>query len=98
MAHVFETLNLILYAPKSRGVYLLFDGHELIYIGRAAGEDVTIYSRLLSHLNGHEGRCTQKATDFAFEETEYPYTREEELLKAYKSQSGRLPRCNERIG
>lgn len=28
----------------------------------------------------------------------YPYTREEELLLAYRQRFGRLPRCNERIG
>lgn len=37
MTWSFTKENLYREAPLSRGVYLLFDGNNLIYIGRAAG-------------------------------------------------------------
>ena len=41
-------------APASHGVYVLYDSTGIIYIGRAAGDGVTIRSRLQSHLHGNE--------------------------------------------
>lgn len=84
--------------PAARGVYTLYQLAELIYIGRASGEGVTIRSRLQSHLNGTEGRCTQMADQFSIEVCNNPIQREKELLEWYHRQYGRLPRCNERIG
>ena len=46
-------------SPEERGVYQLLDGDVIIYYGRAAGDGVTIRSRLQSHRNGSEGKCTQ---------------------------------------
>lgn len=88
----------IQFAPAKHGVYLLFDGPELIYIGRAAGDGVTIRSRLLSHHDGHEGLCTMRASHFKFEETMYPVSREQDLLAYYRNNYGRFPRCNDRFG
>lgn len=85
-------------APSSHGVYRLYAGAELIYIGRASGIDVTIQSRLRSHLSGREGPCTQSATSFDYIESTVPAYLEAELLERYRSLYGRLPRCNARVG
>ena len=42
MIHNFTKDTVYQIAPMARGVYFLFDGSELIYIGRAAGDSVTI--------------------------------------------------------
>jgi excinuclease UvrABC nuclease subunit len=85
-------------APNDEGVYELYDGDELIYVGRAAGLYVTIRTRLQSHLRGDEGRCTQRATAYRREVTNTPTAREKELLLEYRRLNGRLPRCNDRVG
>ncbi len=85
-------------APDEQGVYALFDEQEVIYYGRAKGENVTIRSRLQSHLAGREGVCTKKATHYQREVTTAPVSREKQLLEEYDLVHGRLPRCNERIG
>ena len=91
--------NLYSHAPLSHGIYSLYEASgNLIYVGRAAGDGVTIYSSLINHLMGNEGRCTQQAAFFSFEATERATTREVEVLEDYKRRNGRLPRCNERIG
>jgi len=83
-------------APDEHGVYALYDDETLIYYGRAAGEDVTIRSRLQSHFNGDEGSCTQGATHYRREVTDWPKRREKELLDEFETKFGRLPRCNEK--
>jgi excinuclease UvrABC nuclease subunit len=85
-------------APTEHGVYALYDGDELIYYGRAAGDGVTIRSRLQSHQAGNEGSCTKKATTYRRETTERPKAREIELLQEFENKHRTLPRCNERIG
>ena len=85
-------------APDKHGNYALIEGSEVINIGRAAGDGVTIRSRLLSHLRGQEGPCTKRATHFRFEANSRPNSRELELLDQYRRSHGRLPRCNERRG
>jgi len=92
------TSSVVSGAPAERGVYALFDGPELIYIGRADGLGVTIRSRLQSHLRGDEGRCTQQATQYTWEVCPAPSLREAELLAEYRAQTGSLPRCNQRVG
>jgi len=47
-------------APEKHGVYALYDGNTIIYNGRAAGEGVTIRSRLKDHKSGREGKCQEK--------------------------------------
>ena len=84
-------------APEKHGVYALYDGSTLIYIGRAAGDGVTIRGRLQSHFRGDEGNCTKQATRYRREVTESATSRERELLEEYQgSHGGKLPRCNER--
>ena len=83
-------------APKSHGVYTLYEGDRLIYIGRAAGKGVTINSRLNSHASGNEGACTQAFTRYMREETENAEARETELLEEYKqANDGQRPACND---
>ena len=86
-------------APKSHGVYTLYEGKRLIYIGRAAGKDVTINSRLNSHASGNEGACTKAFTSYRREESANAEAREKELLEEYQqANNGQLPACNERVG
>lgn len=85
-------------APDVHGVYVLYDGDETIYIGRAAGEGVSIRSRLRDHKAGRDGPCTKGASLYARERTNRPRAREEELLEWHRKECGRLPRCNSRVG
>ena len=87
-------------APSQHGIYILYQGNELIYIGRAIGEGVTIQSRLSAHLRGEEGRCTQSATKYQREilSARAAQEREVNFLNWHKQQYGRLPRCNQRVG
>ncbi len=85
-------------SPDDHGVYELYEGDELIYIGRAAGDGVTIRSRLQDHFRGDDGRCTQQATTYRREVTNTPKAREVELLNEHLRRHGRLPRCNSRVG
>lgn len=81
-------------APLSHGVYQLYEGPTVTYIGRASGTAVTIRSRLQAHKGGAEGVCTRAATHFKHEETEAAIPREEALLTEYMREHGQLPRCN----
>ena len=85
-------------APVEAGVYALYDGDTIIYYGRAAGETVTIRSRLQDHFAGRDGYCTQQATYYRREATTSSVNREKELLEEYERINGKLPKCNERIG
>ena len=82
-------------APAEHGVYVLYGGSPIIYIGQAAGEDVTIQSRLQSHHRGDEGPCSKRATTYRREITETADLRERELIEEYKAHhNGTLPPCN----
>jgi hypothetical protein len=82
-------------APDVAGVYALYSGDGLIYIGRAQGGSTTIRSRLKDHKAGRDGRCTQSADSYKRETCSNPALRERELLQEYKNTYGKLPRCNE---
>lgn len=84
-------------APDVHGVYALYEGDVLTYYGRAAGDGVTIRSRLQSHRRGAEGPCTEGATHYRREQTTRPIARELELLQEYEKAYGRLPRCNKKV-
>ncbi len=95
----FNRLVIAFSAPDQHGVYGLYDAADTcIYYGRAAGTDVTIKSRLLDHLNGDDGPCTQGAAFFRFEVTLFAANRERQLLNGHQQTYGELPRCNSRIG
>lgn len=92
------TANNIACAPDENGVYLLYEGEELIYIGRAVGLIVTIRTRLQCHFRGDEGPCTKRATSYSRYVCSDGAQFEAELLAIHKKVHGRLPRCNARIG
>ena len=79
-------------SPDKPGVYQLYDGNTVIYIGKAT---VSIQSRLRSHKSGDEGSCTKGASHYKREVTSSPTARERELLQEYKDSYGKLPRCND---
>lgn len=83
-------------APAKHGVYQLEQGGNVTYVGRAAGDSVTIRSRLQSHQRGDEGPCTKAAARYKREVTDRPVAREKELLEEFRRQHGRFPRCNDR--
>jgi hypothetical protein len=76
------------HAPDDRGIHILWDGEEVIYIGGARGE--TIRSALLRHLEGGCGDCTMRATHYSWEITIWPAARESELLSEF---AARRLRC-----
>jgi hypothetical protein len=90
------TALLIAGAPDDRGVYALWQGPELVYLGSALGRSMTIRSRLIDHYAGQDGPCTQRASHYAWEICLRPGEREAELLEEYRAQFERIPRCNRR--
>ena|SRR5579859_4117527 len=84
-------------APTHAGIYGLFDGDELIYIGRATNQEgSTIRDFLLSHRNGEFGPCTTKATHYTFEICRDPRAREMEVLVDFATRYQRKPHCQQR--
>lgn len=79
------------HASDLPGVYGLNMGNETIYYGSS---ERSVQSRLLDHLAGREGPCTQSASEFASELFYQPLVREAELLKEHVATYGELPRCN----
>lgn len=81
-------------APASPGVYLLYRGHRLIYIGLAAGA-ATIQERLRYHLRGDGGRCARSATEFDYETSADPVALYRHYVSVYlDATGGLLPDCN----
>jgi hypothetical protein len=82
-------------APASPGVYLLYRGHRLIYIGLAAA-GATIQERLRHHLRGEGGPCTRCATEFDYETSGDPVALYHHYLAVYlDATGGLLPDCND---
>jgi len=79
-------------APERQGVYAVYQGNELIYIGKAEQED-TIKSRLRSHLLG-DNPCLINATAYRYEVCDNPRHREKLYLEVYQMSYLKLPRCN----
>ena len=88
--------TMIEYAPEEPGVYGLFDGPELIWIGRAKGTPCGIKAMLLQHQDGVFGDCTMKATMYSWEIDLWASARETEILASFTSKYGRDPRCMNR--
>jgi hypothetical protein len=80
-------------APKDMGVYVLYRGERILYIGRAMGSS-TIFSRLQEHLGGAVCACSREATHYSWEIVLQPQVRELELLQAQRDAAGELPPCN----
>src|SRR5437762_13820722 len=89
------TRPVIDYAPDDiGGVYVLWDGDEVIYIGRSGGSH-NIRSCLLEHLEGARGSCTTKASHYSGEITLWDSARETELLALFAKEHSRDPRCQQ---
>ncbi len=81
------------HAPEETGVYALFDGEEIIYLGRASTRERSIRRCLLEHQDGARGACTMKATRYTWEISVWPAARETELLARFFREHRREPRC-----
>jgi hypothetical protein len=81
-------------APSEAGVYALFEGGELVYIGRA-GLPAGIQTRLLQHLFGV--REPSKATHYAWEICRDAHKRQAELIREFEKTFFRRPRYNGRL-
>ncbi|HYL91065.1 MAG TPA: hypothetical protein VEU32_20105 [Burkholderiales bacterium] len=90
------TRPIIEYAPNDvGGVYVLWDGDEVIYIGRTGGAS-SICACLLEHLEGRRGKCTSGATHYSWEITLWDSARETELLSLFAREHRRDPRCQQK--
>lgn len=76
----------------------MWDGEEVIYVGRTLGRYATIRSVLTDHCLGVFGECTQRATHYSAEVSLYGGRRESELLHEFGELHGRLPRCQTQAG
>lgn len=85
-------------APEDPGVYGLWLGGELIYIGSASSPGATIRSRLADHLAQEGADGGKIATEYAWELSRNPHVREAELLQEYCRQFQRYPLLNRRAG
>ena len=82
------------HAPEEPGVFGLFDGAELIYLGHATDrKQHNIRDLLLRHQDGAFGECTMRATHYTWEITLWSAVRESELLRRYFEATRRKPRC-----
>ena len=79
-------------APQEAGVFALWEGDELIYVGRASGAS-TIRARLLEHLQ-NAVQCMVRASHYSWELSLRPAVRENEILEEHVTRYGRVPRCN----
>lgn len=86
----------IAHAPEEAGVYALYQGDRLIYIGRAEGglTITTIRAHLKNHQAGHFGPLASQATHYRCEVHSDPVAREHELLREYEARYGHPPLCN----
>jgi hypothetical protein len=90
----FDATN-VAQAPASPGVYLLYRGHRLIYIGASANGD-TIRQDLQRHLRGAGGSRTRRATEFDYEAAPDPLPVYWLYLNIYREMTGGLlPDCNQ---
>lgn len=81
-------------APLAPGIYLLYRGFTLIYIGLAP-PGTTIREALLRHYHGAEGPCTRVATQFEYEVSDRPEALYERRAEAHRWLTGEAaPRCN----
>lgn len=81
-------------APATSGVYCLTKGGKVTYYGTAEGPD-GIRGRLLDHLSGSEGECTQAARQYCYRECDDPTQVLHILIESYVEQNGKPPECND---
>ena len=83
------------HVPPSPGVYFLYRGGRLIYIG-VAGNGGGIREALASHVASACAACTRQDTTFRYELAPDPRRRHAQYLRAYRQRhEGRVPACNE---
>jgi hypothetical protein len=80
-------------APEESGIYVLWENEELTYIGTAGPGGMTIKSRLLDHMRGHD-HCSCTPTHYGWRLARNPKPLEQELLAEYQSRFAAHPRCN----
>lgn len=86
------------YSPDEwGGVYVLWRGETIVFIGSAPDNGHGIKADLVAHLKGEHGPCTQEATHYGWELSQNPKERAVELLKEYLQRHRAYPRCN-RVG
>ena len=78
---------------KTDGVYALYEGRKILYLGAAKGGE-GIKGKLISHKNNLEDECIARATHFRYEHRNEPDSRLLELLNEHKEAYGFLPKCN----
>ena len=76
-------------APDELGVYLLWEGDEVTYIGTAR----SIRTRLQDHLSGRD-HCSCNPTHYSWKLARFPSVLESELLAEYRYKFKADPRCN----
>jgi hypothetical protein len=80
-------------APADPGVFALWEGDELIYIGAAQGDGTTLQSALKEHLQGLFP-CTRGSTHYSWQLARNVKTLEQKVLQEFRGSFQRLPRCN----
>ena len=80
-------------APPDPGVFALWEGDELIYIGVAQGDGATLQSALRDHLKGMFP-CTRGSTHYSWLLARDVKRLEQQVLEEYRGSFQRLPRCN----
>ena len=80
-------------APPAKGVYVLWERDEPIYIGATRG-DATIRSRLQDHYARRT--APHDASHFSWELAHDPARRESDLLTEFRDANSRVPRYNQR--
>jgi hypothetical protein len=81
-------------APEDAGIYTLWEGKELVYVGAAIGGEITIRSRLAEHLEGIRSCGECRPTHYSWELARNALVRENEFLRQYREAYAALPRCN----
>jgi hypothetical protein len=79
-------------APNDPGVYVLFQGDELIYVGYATWSRSNIRLRLLEHFSG--ALVPSCATHYGWEICRDPLSRAAELLHEFQKAFDRRPAFN----
>ena len=83
------------HSPSAPGVYALYRGDQLTYVGLAE-HGAGIRQSVENHLSGACAGCPQQATAFSYELARDPRRRHRQQLSAYRERhAGRVPECNE---
>jgi 5S rRNA maturation endonuclease (ribonuclease M5) len=78
-------------APLEPGVYGLWNGEELIYIGSSDAAGSSIRSCLMQHLSGGAG---PRPDHYSWEVAADPKRRKAESLEQFRTVHRRLPKLN----